>query len=428
MIENTHKQMIKYAEDLAKMVKDLKEENALLVKAKRELEESYTERIKLQDQLRQAQKMEAIGTLAGGIAHDFNNILSGIFGFTEIVMMDIPEGSVARSMLDEVLKAGIRAKDLVGQILTFSRKTEMEYMKVQIKMIVKEAMKLLRPSLPSTIEIRENFSTSREILADPTQIHQVVMNLCTNAYHAMSEDGGVLEIALLKENLDEESAAEFEDLIPGPYIKLTISDTGHGMDEEVMDQIFDPYFTTKEKGRGTGLGLSVVHGIVKSHGGAITVSSAPGKGTTFHALFPILEKVEIKKEELATGPLPGGNERVLFVDDETPLVKIGKAMLGWLGYDVTVSTGSLEALELFKAKPEAFDLVISDMTMPKMTGDKLAMKIMEIRPEIPVILCTGYSEKINEGKSSEIGIAAYVPKPIIINEIAKTIREVLDKK
>jgi CheY-like chemotaxis protein len=342
--------------------------------------------------------------------------------------MDISEGSVARSNLDGVLKAGIRATDLVRQILTFSRKTEMEYMQVQIKLIVKEAMKLLRPSLPSTIEIRENFSTSREILADPTQIHQVVMNLCTNAYHAMSEDGGVLEIALLKENLDAESAAEFEDLIPGPYIKLTISDTGHGMDEEVMDQIFDPYFTTKEKGRGTGLGLSVVHGIVKSHGGAITVSSAPGKGTTFHVLFPILEKAEIKKEELATGPLPGGNERVLFVDDETPLVKLGKAMLGWLGYDVTVSTGSLEALELFKAKPEAFDLVISDMTMPKMTGDKLAMKIMEIRPEIPVILCTGYSEKINEEKGREMGIAAYAPKPIIMNEIAKTIREVLDKK
>jgi PAS domain S-box-containing protein len=371
-----------------------------------ERKQAEEERKKVQAQLQQAQKMEAIGTLAGGIAHDFNNILSLIIGYTELTLNDLPEGSPARDNMNKLFKAGERARDLVKQILAFSRQTEQEQKPVQIHLIVKDALKLLRSSLPATIEIRQNITSTGMVLADPTQIHQVIMNLCTNAYHAMREKGGVLEVSLQNVSIGDFKFrnSEFEDkekqsafripqseinLDPGSYIKLTAKDTGEGMDKAVMERVFDPYFTTKEKTGGTGMGLAVVHGIVKSHGGAITVYSEPGKGSTFNVFLPRIKVPEGVAETEKMIPLPRGRERILFVDDEPFIVEIGKGMLEHLGYQVTTRTSSIEALEAFRAQPAKFDLVITDMTMPKMTGDKLAKELMRIMPNLPIILCTG---------------------------------------
>lgn len=387
-----------------------------------------SEQKKLEVQLRQAQKMEAIGTLAGGIAHDFNNILAAIMGYIELANYDVSEQNQARQNLDKALKACDRAKDLVSHILAFSRKSEQQRKPVHVHLIVKEALTLLRASLPSTIEIRQNITTESDtILADPTQIHQVMMNLCTNANHAMGEKSGVLEVTLASVDLDEETTAFFHDFLPGPYIKLTVSDTGHGMDHATIDRIFDPYFTTKEKGLGTGLGLAVVQGIVKSHGGSIGVSSEPGKGTKFHLLFPRLDE-GISEKARAPEVLLMGHESVLFVDDEEDLVEIGKLMLKRLGYEFVGKTSSVEALEVFRAQPEKFDLVITDQTMPNMAGTELAKKLIRIRPDIPVILCTGYSEVISEDQVRVLGIQEFMMKPITINDLAKTIRKVMDKK
>ncbi|MBW2168751.1 MAG: PAS domain S-box protein [Deltaproteobacteria bacterium] len=385
-----------------------------------------SERKKLEAQLQQAQKMEAIGTLAGGIAHDFNNILAAIIGYAEIASLQVAEDDKAKESLKEVLKAGRRARDLVKQILSFSRKGEEGRKPVHVNLIVKEALKLLRASLPTTIEIRQNIESDIGVVeADPTQIHQVLMNLGANAYYAMSDEGGILEVNLSEIHLDSRSASRYSDLDPGKYVKLTVSDTGYGMTPEVLERIFEPYFTTKEKGTGTGMGLAVVHGIVKGCGGSIIVESEPGKGTVFHVYLPRIEREEVKAEPEATGPLPTGHERILFVDDELPLVEIGKQILERLGYEVTTRTSSIEALELFKAKPDRFDLVITDMTMPNMTGDRLAKELMKIRPDIPVILCTGFSERITEEKAKEMGIRAFAMKPIVIRDLANTVREVL---
>ena len=388
-----------------------------------------SEQKELEAQLRQAQKMEAIGTLAGGIAHDFNNILFPIIGYTEMTTTELAEDSVARSNLLAVLKAANRAKGLVQQILTFSRQSEQERKPLKIQPILKEALKLLRASLPSTIEITQNIDReSGAILADPTQIHQVIINLCTNAYHAMREKGGVLEVILTEVDADSTDLTFNPDLSPGPYLRLTISDTGHGMDRIVMERIFDPYFTTKGLGEGTGLGLAVVHGIVRSHGGDITVYSEPGKGTTFHVYLPRIDAGAIAPETVSTEPAPKGKERILLVDDEEQIVLMVRQMLEGLGYTVTARTSSVEALEAFRAKPEKFDLAITDQTMPNMTGAELAQKLMGIRADIPIILCTGFSEVITEDKSKGIGIREYVMKPVLRSEMAKTIRRVLDKK
>ncbi|MEJ2283239.1 MAG: ATP-binding protein, partial [Desulfobacterales bacterium] len=308
------------------------------------------EQKRLQSQLHQAQRMEAIGPLAGGIAHDFNNILSAIMGYTEIVLNDAEKDSPTQHNLKEVLKAGGRARDLVKQILTFSRQAEQELRPVQIKIAVKEALKLIRASLPTSIEIHQNIASDSVVLADLTQIHQVVMNLCTNASHAMQAGGGT-RIILVDAEIDSDFAAGHPGLLPGPHIQLSVIDTGHGMSPDVLNRIFDPFFTTKEKGEGTGMGLSVVHGIVKSYGGEIIVHSEPGKGTRFDIFFPVIEKFEFGETPVAL-PLPRGNERILFVDDEPSLVHIGKQILERLGYDVTTRTSSLEALELFKIKSE----------------------------------------------------------------------------
>jgi CheY-like chemotaxis protein len=370
--------------------------------------------------------MEAIGTLAGGIAHDFNNILSAIIGYAELSMMEIPEASEAKHNLEEVRNATRRARDLVKQILAFSHQTEQEKKPVQIKPIVKEAIKLLRASLPTTIEISQHVSPDAGIIvADPTQIHQLMMNLCTNAAHAMEEKGGTLAISLTNVDVDSATAALHIGLESRPYLKLTVSDTGHGMTSDVMERIFEPYFSTREKGEGTGMGLAVVHGIVKSHGGTITVDSNPGQGSTFNVYIPQIEKEESPEPELIE-VIPPGRERILFVDDEDALVILGKKILEKLGYTVTTRTSSMEALELFRAQPDGFDFVITDMTMPNMTGDRLAKELLEIRNDIPILLCTGYSERISKEKANQIGICDFVMKPLEMGNLARTIRNVLD--
>ena len=386
-----------------------------------------TERKRLETQLQQAQKMETIGTLAGGIAHDFNNILAAIIGYAELVKMKLPEDSEVLPNLDEVLKSSNRAKTLIQQILAFSRKQELEQKPLQLKYIVKESLKLLRSTLPSDIEIKEDIAKDVGVVnADPTQMHQVIMNLCTNAGHAMQKDGGVLTVGLANVELDDIAAAQYLDMSPGRYLRVTVSDTGYGMTSDVKDHIFDPYFTTKEKGVGTGLGLSVAHGIVKNHNGEITVYSEPGKGSTFHVYLPLIQEEAIKPEIDEQAPILTGNERILFIDDEKALVDLGTQMLESLGYKVTTRTSSIEALELFKAQPDQFDLVITDMTMPKMTGDHLAKELMKIRPDIPIIICTGHSGRISEEKASSLSIRKFVMKPIVMSDIAKTVREVLD--
>jgi len=383
---------------------------------------------RLETQLQQAQKMEAIGTLAGGIAHDFNNILSPIMIHTQMVMSDLPPDSPLTHNLQEIYQSGERARDLVKQILTFSRQRKKERVPLKMGLILKEVLKLLRASLPSTMRINQFIDSKTDtILADPTQIHQVVMNICANAAHAMQTKGGTLDVRLTDEYLDSEATSEFDDLKAGNYLKLTISDTGNGMEPEIMSRIFEPYYTTKEVGEGTGMGLAVVHGIVKGHDGEITVESRPGKGTTFHILFPKVD-MDIVQEIKPMGEIPKGTERILFVDDEKSAVDAVQPMLERLGYEMNARTSSIECLEVFRAKPDNFDLVITDMTMPNMTGAELAKEIMQIRPDIPIILCTGYSEQIDGKKAMQMGIRAYVMKPIIMGEIAQTIREVLDKK
>ena len=383
---------------------------------------------RLEAQLRQSQKMESIGTLASGIAHDFNNILAAIIGYAELTKYDVPKNSTIRKNLEEILKAGNRARDLVKQILSFSRKTKKEFLPVQPGSIVKEVMKLLRSSLPAFIEIREKITASGNIMGDATQLHQVIMNLCTNAYHAMMEEegGGILKVSLSAVDLNAESAVQDAELKPGQYFMLTVSDTGQGMDGATMDRIFDPYFTTKKKDRGTGFGLSVVLGIVKSHGGAIMVYSKPEEGTTFHVYFPVFKGKQKPAALKQTEPVPTGDERILFVDDEPSLTELGQQMLELLGYNVTTRTSSLEALELFRSKTNQFDIVITDMTMPEMSGDRLAQELIKIRPDIPIIIYTGFSEKISKNRARDIGIRKFIMKPIVMSELAKAVRNVLD--
>jgi len=381
---------------------------------------------KLETQLKQAQKMEAIGTLAGGIAHDFNNILSSVIGYTELALDNEKRGSFQYNNLQEVLSAGNRAKDLVKQILTFSRQADQKQKPIQVKPLVKEALRMLRASIPSTVEIEQYVQSDALVMGDPTQIHQILMNLCTNAAHAMEDKGGLLTVSLLDAELDSDFISRHPDLKPGPHIKLTVTDTGHGISPDVMEKIFDPFFTTKEKGKGTGLGLSVVHGIVLSHGGDIYLYSEPGKGSTFEVCLPVIES-RFKPKERAERPIPTGNERILYIDDEPVITNLGKRILESLGYGVVARNSCIEALELFKEKKDHFDIVITDMTMPHMTGEKLAEKLMQIRPDIPVILCTGFSFMIDEQKALNMGIRAFISKPMLKQEIAETIRKVLDE-
>ena len=383
------------------------------------------EKSRLEDQLQQAQKMEAVGTLAGGIAHDFNNILSVIIGYTELILMNGNVDSEVKQNLKEIFNASKHARDMVKQILAFSRQSKHERKPIQVRHIVKEALKMLRASLPATIKIQQKIEKNTGVIeADPAQFHQVLMNLCTNAAHAMHEKDGVLEISLSNIDWDQNADAQPPELQPGPYLKLSVSDTGDGIHPETRDQIFEPYFTTKEKGEGTGLGLAVVQGIIKSHNGAVTVESEVGQGSTFHLYLPLIQG-NVKTDEAASAPLPMGQERILLVDDEQPLVEIGKQMLERLGYTVAARTSSVEALALFKAQPDRFDLVITDIVMPNMTGETLAEKLMAIRADIPVILCTGYSEKFTRKHASAMGVQSFLMKPLLMQDLANTVRQAL---
>ncbi len=403
----------------------------LVAKRTLELEErkrAEEERKKLQDQLQHAQKMEAIGILAGGIAHDFNNILGAILGYSEMAQEQAPNGSILRADLDNVLLAGNRAKELVTQILAFSRKVKSEQKPLLPQPIIKEAIKLLRSSIPTTILITQDIDNGYGMIkADPTQLHQVIVNLCTNAYQAMEEYGGTLSIGLERIVLTEDDLQDEPSLLPGPYTQLTVTDTGPGIDPVVQRHVFDPYFTTKEVGEGTGMGLAVVHGIVKNHGGMIRIHSKLGVGTSFNLFFPELSEVAKENNETVL-PIPTGNERILFIDDEAILANMGKQLLERLGYSVTATTNSLEALEMFKAQPEQFDLVVTDQTMPGMTGADLARAIFVIRQDMPIILCTGYSNAISKEKALDMGIREFAMKPMVKKDIAPLVRRVLDGK
>jgi PAS domain S-box-containing protein len=387
-----------------------------------------TDRKQLERQLWQSQKLEALGTLAGGIAHDFNNILTGISGFSELSLFTCAEGSPIESNLKKIFQASQRAKHLIQQILTFSRGGEQQLQPVHIKPLVKECLQLLRSSLPTSIDIRYQSDIRTEcVMANPTQMHQVIMNLSTNAAHAMRGKGGVLSVALHRVHIDEETGVHEMDLASGDYARLAVSDTGHGMTAEIMQNIFDPYFSTKKKGEGTGLGLAVVHGIVKSHGGKIAVQSEPGSGSTFTVYVPLAE-AETTSWAATTQPEAGaGSETVLLVDDEPAIVEIGKAGLHRYGYTVVGLLDSLEALELFKGNPSSFDIVITDMTMPHLPGDLLARQILEIRPDMPIIICSGYSDVINDEKAKAIGVKGFLLKPVILENLASLVRTLLDE-
>ena len=385
-----------------------------------------TRELIMEAQVRQAQKMEAIGTLAGGIAHDFNNILSAIFGFTEVALQAVRDHTDAQPYLSEVLEASDRARDLVSQILAFSRQSGEGTKLLQPRHIIREALKLLRASLPSTIAIRESITSDAMVLGDPSQVHQVIMNLCTNAGYAMKDTGGVLEVGLREVELDEEFVSRHPEARAGRHLVLTVADTGPGIPPQIRERIFDPFFTTKPQGEGTGLGLSVVHGIVSSMGGVVTVESEPGKGSVFSVYVPIAQGEE--PPALAGQPVEihRGTEHLLVVDDEEALMRVEKAMLEGLGYSVRGSTNSRSALEAFRAAPDSFDAVIADYTMPNMTGYQLARKLREIRADIPIILCSGYLDPNMEKAVRGAGISAFVRKPISRRELALTLRQVLD--
>jgi PAS domain S-box-containing protein len=383
------------------------------------------EKLVFATQLQQAHKMESIGTLAGGIAHDFNNLLSPIMAYSEMAMMELPQNSPIQQNLRHIYKAGERARDLVKQILAFARRREEDRIPLKTSMVVEEAIKFLRSIIPSTIQIKYDCLTEQDtVLADPTQMNQIVMNLCSNATHAMREKGGILEIILNNEHIGPDDITQFSGLTSGHYLRLLVRDTGPGIPPDIIEKIFEPYFTTKGPGEGTGMGLALIYGIVKSYGGDVGVESEVGKGTTFHVLLPF-EEAEVSLTTETKIELPRGKERILLVDDDKDIVDIIQSMLKNLGYKVTARTSSIEALEAFRHNPEAFDIVITDMTMPNMTGKDLAKELMAMRSDIPIILCTGFSELIDERRAKEMGISAFVMKPIVMRQIANTIREVL---
>ena len=423
-----------YYPELQQRIAELEERN-------RELQREMAERVaaqnsarKLSRQLQQSQKMEAIGTLAGGIAHDFNNILTVIIGYTELAKLHSDSlcqhsPCPAGKELDQVLRAADRAKELVRQILTFSRRQDGERVPLKFLPVLKESLELLRASLPQSIEIKTKITCGNiQLLANAVQLQQILMNLGTNAHHAMRETGGILAVeaeCIELEELDEKSKHLL--LAPGHYLLLKVCDNGCGMERALLDKIFDPYFTTKPPDQGTGMGLAVVHGIVKSHGGHISVYSEPGKGTSFLIYLPMLEeKGETTSEELIE-ELRGGDERILVVDDEPQVAEMQARLLASLGYQVTHDSQPLHAMERFRDAPQDFDLIITDMTMPKMNGADLAQGVMRIRPDIPVILCTGFSELVNEDKARSLGIKAFAMKPLARKSIAALIRRVLEE-
>lgn len=391
-----------------------------------DLKKNENEKKELQERLIQAQKMESIGTLAGGIAHDFNNILGAILGYAEMVQGESPVGTRTREDIDQVVKASLRAKELVKQILAFSRQTDFEPRELQPALIIEEAVKMLRPSLPTTIDIQQDIDSEvGVILADPIQIHQILTNLTTNAFHAMEETGGTLSISLKNKELTPVNLISEPDVQPGLFVQITVGDSGSGIAPDIKDKIFDPYFTSKETGKGTGMGLSIVHGIVNNCGGFISFQSELGEGSTFQVFLPIAEKQEVGGI-VVDQQVQIGKDRILFIDDEKILTELGKTMLERLGYHVTVCNSSLEALAVFHNQPSQFDLVITDQTMPDMTGADLARRMIQIRPDIPIILCTGYSSIISEEEAKLIGIQEFAFKPLSMKDLSVLIRKVLE--
>jgi nitrogen-specific signal transduction histidine kinase/CheY-like chemotaxis protein len=383
---------------------------------------------RVEDQLRQAQKMEAIGTLAGGIAHDFNNILAAILGFTEMAAEDVADRPEVQRSLQNVLKSAMRARELVKQILIFSRKTNYARSPVSLSPLVKETVQLLRAPIPTTIEIKLTARTSSDtVLAAPVEIQQILMNLATNASLAIQETGGTLEISLTDIDFKPDSPVLGADVMPGEYAQLVVKDTGIGMSPQVMSRVFEPFFTTREVGKGTGMGLAVVYGIVKDLQGTITVESEPGVGSTFRVLIPKV-KSEEKEEQVPIAHATGGKEHILFIDDEEMLAEWGEAALERLGYRVTVFTSSTEALKAFSADPSQFDLVITDHAMPHMAGSQLSSELLRIRLDLPIILCTGHSETMSREKAKDLGIREFLMKPLNKQELAEAVRRVLDKK
>jgi PAS domain S-box-containing protein len=385
------------------------------------------EREQLENRLLQAQKMEAIGTLAGGIAHDFNNILSGVIGYAELALTSIGDSEDLKYHLDGVLKAGNRARDLVRQILIFSRyEADQKIYPVKVKSVIRDVLKMMRATLPTTIEIQFHLESEAFVLADPVQLHQVFMNLCTNSGQAIMESGGVLGVHLSDVSQDSGLLRKYPELDAGPHVEIAISDTGKGIPAELMDKIFDPYFTTKSQGEGSGLGLSIVHGIVKNSGGVLAVQSEPNRETVFRIYLPVTKEFFPEKDETSM-VIPTGTEKILLVDDEPAIIEIGQTVLGRLGYRVEAKTSSLEALSSFEKNPDEYDLVMTDMTMPGFTGKELAKRMMAIRADIPIILCTGFSYQIDREETLQMGIKAFIIKPFKRQQLAGTVRQVLDE-
>ncbi len=423
-----------YYPELQQRIAELEERNQELQAEIAERMEAQASARKLGRQLQQSQKMEAIGTLAGGIAHDFNNILAVIMGYAELARVHAKAGCGNRNCpvskdLDHILHASDRAKELVRQILTFSRRQD-DYEKTPLQFgpAVKEALTLLRASLPQSIEIRDNIACGDAlVLANATQLHQIIMNLGTNAHHAMPESGGILAVEVEQitiEDFDNKSKSLL--LAPGRYLLLKVCDNGCGMERSLLDKIFDPYFTTKPLGQGTGMGLAVVHGIVKSHEGLITVYSEPGKGTSFLIYLPQLLDQPVEHPKESNEEIPMGTERILLVDDEALVARMEAMLLESLGYTVTTETDPMRALQLFTTNPKEYDLILTDMTMPKMNGATLTQKILALRPDMPIILCTGFSELVNETKARSLGVKAFAMKPLVRKSIAEIVRKALD--
>lgn len=391
-----------------------------------ERKQAEVEKEKLETQLRQAQKMEAIGTLAGGIAHDFNNLLSPILGYSELILLDQSVDSKTKEKIQSILSASTRAKELVKQILTFSRSAEHQLSPLFLQPVVKEALKLLRSSIPTSIELKQQIDpTCGAVLAEPGQIHQIVMNLCTNAYQAMKGAPGMISVSISQEELAQSDLASQIGLSAGQYLKLVVEDSGEGMDRETLKRIFEPYYTTKAKEKGTGLGLAVVHGIVKKYGGEINVYSEPGKGSRFNIYLPVFGEETPRKEAAHEKQLQTGTGSILFVDDEEQITELGQTFLNMLGYQVTPCNDPTEALSIFSNDPSRFDLVITDMTMPKMTGTVLTRELLKVREDLPIIMCTGFSEAVDEEAAKQFGIRAFLMKPVSSHEMAQTVRTVL---
>ncbi|WP_303721269.1 ATP-binding protein [Malonomonas rubra] len=410
---------------------ELQEKNQALLQEMAARERDEESRKELEAQLRHSHKMEAIGTLAGGVAHDFNNILAAVLGYTELAIMRAGQGRDNGAALAEIKKASIRAKNLIGQILAFSRRSEQNFSPVSLGPVISEAVMLLRSTLPTTIELKLTLDESADglvVLADQTQIHQIVMNLCTNAFHAMRQCGGRLDVDLKKVDITSSCVVSEGDSLPvGSYCRILVKDTGEGIDTHLVERIFEPYFTTKVRGEGTGMGLAMVHGIVQAHNGRINCQSTLGVGTSFEVLLPLVCADQIIKGTYREEEPIGGHEHILLVDDEVEVIEAHRQMLCEIGYRVSVAVNGLEALTCFEVQPDQFDLVLTDMTMPRMTGAELAVKLLEIRPDLPILMFTGFSDSIDERRSRQLGIGGFLLKPVSFEDMARNIRQLLDQ-